>query len=153
MPSVSRESCKATGELEENSMGKWLSKMFGRQTEMPDEVIQKKETIARLILNHQRRLQKLKEHQTNPGDNKPSPAVKIEIEDIEAEIEQLKATMENESGESREKMEKALTARERRLEVLRKTEVSQTKGNYEQEIREIEAKIQELQIELEQLNN
>ena len=132
---------------------KWFSKILGGQSETTSDETSKTEFIEGLISAHQRRLQKLKERQASPadGDYLP-PEVQIEIEDLEGEIQQLKATMESESGE-REELARAVAVRERRLEILQKTKVRQTSGSYEQEIREIEEEIQKLQSELEQLNS
>ena len=134
-------------------MVKWFSKILGGQSETTSDETSKTEFIEGLISAHQRRLQKLKERQASPadGDYLP-PEVQIEIEDLEGEIQQLKATMESESGE-REELARAVAVRERRLEILQKTKVRQTSGSYEQEIREIEEEIQKLQSELEQLNS
>jgi hypothetical protein len=118
---------------------------------MKSTILKRKEHIERLILTHQRHLQKLKEHQAPPrGGSFVPPAVLMEIEDIEAEIQQLQIQLEDDNCKNREEIEAVLTIKERRLQILK---IRKKGGGYEQEIKEIEAKIQQLATELEQLDN
>jgi hypothetical protein len=59
-----------------------------------------KDDLKKLIFNHNRRLQKLKEQQALEGPG-VDPKILIQIEDIEAEIKNLQAALEelNETGE------------------------------------------------------
>jgi chromosome segregation ATPase len=112
-----------------------------------------KESIEKLISIHQRHLQKLKERQASPRQVHivVPPKVQMEIEDLEVEIQRLKTALADEDVKNREELERVLAIREQRLQALRKTQTREG-GNYEQEIEEIEAKIQELQNELDQLS-
>ncbi len=57
--------------------------------------LSRQEKIKRLIINYDRRLQKLKEHQALHGLD-TAPNILIEIEDIEEQIERLRAELESE---------------------------------------------------------
>lgn len=99
---------------------------------------------------HQRRLQKLKEQQDSPQIEAIPPHITIEMEDIEAEIRRLQTEIANDSRD-RDHKEAVLAAHQRRLETLKKMKVGYKAGDAGQEIAEIEAKLQQLQIELAQL--
>ena len=113
-----------------------------------------KESIEKLISIHQRHLQQLKERQASPRRVHivVPPKVQMEIEDLEVEVQRLKTALADEDVKNKEELERVLALREQRLQALRKTQAREGGGSYEQEIEEIEAKIQELQNELDQLS-
>lgn len=130
-------------------MLKWLSRLFNRKSD-PKQA-ERKKSVERLILNHQRRLQKLKEYQDSPNIPTVPPHILLEIEDIELNIQQLQTELVNGRGD-KAKTEAVLAAHQRRLESLRKIAIGHKHSDYGQEIEEIEAKIEQLQAELKNLS-
>jgi hypothetical protein len=129
-------------------MLKWFSRLFGRKKS--PEITAKRESLERLMKVHQRRLQKLKEQQASPQTDAVPPHITIEIEDIEAKVQQLQTQLANDSLD-RNHQEALLAAHQRRLEALKKMGIRYKTDNYGQEIAEIEAQLRQLQLELEKL--
>ena len=131
-------------------MSKRFSSRFNRRASATE-----KESLERRISIHQRNLQILKQQQAaavpHPGYHVVSPKVQLEREDLEVEIQQLKTALADEDVKNREELERVLALREQRLQVLRKAEAHEG-SSYQQQIEDIEAKIQELQNELDQLS-
>ena len=131
-------------------MSKRFSSRFNRRAPATE-----KEALERRISIHQRNLQILKKQQAaaapHPGYHVVSPKVQMEREDLEVEIQQLKTALADEDVKNREELERVLALREQRLQALRKAEAREG-SSYQQQIEDIEAKIQELQNELDQLS-
>lgn len=104
-----------------------------------------KDNLAQLLSIHKRRLQILKEQ---PQAN---PAVIMEIADIKAEIRQREVELEGEHGKNKDQIEKVLQALNRRLKILQERQLS-IEQKVPQELRDIEAEIQRLEAELEDLD-
>lgn len=117
--------------------------------------------IERLIAGHQRRLQKLKDlsseskKQSSAGNSSPVPAeILIEIEDLQAQIPHLQKALNQASGQHKDNIQRAIEASERRLQKLQShPSFSSGQGGDNQEIAELQAKVQQLQAELESASN
>jgi chromosome segregation ATPase len=133
-------------------MLKWLSRIFGRQSGTATEAAQSKEFIEKLILSHQRRLQKLKEQQVLSKQNidQAPPHVLIEIEDIEAEIQRLESELEDENVKNKDEIKRMIKDYSRRLQILK--EQPHANPAILIAIEDLEAETQRLRNELEDEN-
>ena len=114
----------------------------------------KREKVEKLILAHQRRLNALKAKQDQSGDGslQMRPEAITEIEDIEGELQTLRHKLVNGADADKEKIEKGIAARKRRLEILQQIGPTESPaGRMQQEIKDIEAKIQGLKDQLRRL--
>jgi hypothetical protein len=130
-------------------MLKWLFRLFGRHNDTAKASPQK-EHIERLISQHERRLQILKEQQASDGQGVwHVPAhILIEIEDVETEIQRLERGVEDENYGGRDQVEAVLEAHRRRLQKLKKLETNSRQPVSSEEIAAIELELQRLQAEL-----
>ncbi len=101
--------------------------------------------IKRLILAHERRLQKLKEHP------KVDPHILLEIEDIEAEIQRRQAQLEADNIKNKDKIKAVIKSHKRRLAKLKKVQARSEQQSDDNEIKNIKAEINRLQTESEKL--
>ncbi len=116
------------------------------QTELTQDNVKNKDEIQGKISAYERRLQALKRHRGFSG-----PAVNQEITELEVEIQQLQTELENGTITHKDELQAVLFAKQRRLQSLAQAQARTQRSN-EQEIIEIEAEIQRLELELERLD-
>ncbi len=105
----------------------------------------REDDIKRLILTHERRLQKLKEH------SKIAPHILLEIEDIEAEIQRRQVQLEADNIKNKDEIKALINNHKRRLAKLKEIQDCSEQQSDDNEIKNIKAEINRLQIESEKL--
>jgi hypothetical protein len=123
------------------------------QQQLSADDVKNKDKLRQVIRESERRLQKLKERRdaTKQNVSHVEPRIQMEIEDLEVELQELQQHLSDDTIKNKADITRIVRAKERRLQALKAAQAHPPQQSRDKEIREIEAEIQRLQTELDNL--